>query len=1750
MALRQDIKELIQLNALRFDRTLDVSEGSPFYKQIVVPLLDALGPDPLTTPTRTFVEDRIRQEYPSLNIDEGSPFADMVTTPLALTLGALKEQILRANQRQSVRRPELLTEADGDDLMANWFVEREYGQYSTVVGRLFFTNPTFVNVSPVTQFSTTTGLNFFPTTPQAVTAGTMSAQRFGDLYYADFYLRAQSPGSAYEIESGQLTSVRDIPNVSRVTNPSRATPGSSKESNTQLVSRGRRALTERSTTNSRGIEARLNTVFPSINRVQVVGYNDPEMQRDVMTGGGQGAVKAAGKAFVFGTFVLFFSGWEDRGLLGTDKIAVGMDVILNYGKLLYGLPPASSKETFEIDSIVFDSRDVIPNLPNILLFRLDASPTPTSTILGALPGFLPAVNALITGAGKLTISDIPGGLQAPNTGAGELEILDGVVHIGGHHDVFVRPTRDTSSTLSISNISDGTPLVSRTTLTTSGSGATPNIVSSSDITLDWLELGVQAGMYLILKAGADAGVYRILEVAALTLVLDVELLADEVGLPFSIVADIEIDPVQPKVLKLPFGGVGGDDLATVIGSAVLLLATNTLAYGVAEGDIVKILDGDDAGDYVIVGFDTLGGGATPIIDRVMTDSASGLTYEIFTSQSGIQLPLVRIPPQGMTLLDSNGQPSDIQVPYALPVEGRTNQAFTGASTTACGTLGFTVPSLGLAFENMGAACPTDLSDFLSLNPAAPDFEVIAASMLARSNYYTSECLDCDGYIFCVTIHPDEISVNWSIGAAGEAYVTEITTWLTQTIAAFFPSFVASAPPIFLAEDGKMVINWNMTLFTGDFLTDGKTPFLQFEICIPKELIGCCSNLFMAVPDIDLVKLFRALSDWFKLIKTGTPDTLDSAEAKAIIADILNMLPRNGPALCSSRVGDTLVLTEGPNAGGYDIASVYELSLETTPLGSGVGLALLSGAAEGQDVFGLINLLIAMAGDATSMDLSVLVEEFAKGDLVHASEAEQLSFIQKTLALDTGLDVFRSVLKLCAVGIRGQFPVDPWKPFCDLFAFGFPLVPPLPEAPEFDVCYDSYGDPKDPFDVLVEFFKWILEALESMGLDINETFDLTASELFAGLLNGSSVDYCVGPSTCAGTMRLYFTEPTSVEVDSGGRCVVFYDPTTSPATPVVLAAAQPTLFTSTVGSLEILFGADPDADPYPVIPSQDTVTEIEPQAYPRDLSVGTPVVSGSNTFTPLTLTGGDRDAPIIEGIQQYRDEIEIHEEIFLLPRLVPSIPDTNRIPAFTTRFGSNVLTLAMYAQLTAVDLQDLLEIGDILFIEGGADKGGYVVTKILNRYQVEVDRPMTETSTSFTNSGLAGSYSGIGPNPSRFYVGPGEVVQSTSVGKYLTVFMSSYPESNGSYEITSVDPLGAWAELSIPSGSFTVNDVNVPWAVTLAPLVAPPATDVGGTELVAARAARVYNGTATVFTVVDVGSSLTAGTSFSVWSSTAPTVSPVAGTSQPFRIVRPGVQRISSTRMERNTDGSLYYFDVWVRALGTDEVHNVPADQRFEAVFGTYSADGYYYEVEDTNFTFSTLEKVKLMLSPSFLPVGREDRLAQKVPLHGQSLQILYDHSPLVNQVHQFLISPKERTICANPVGRHFLPTYISVEIRYVGGNSPSVIGAAIQDAIERLLPTDALSLASQIENILSSNGATDWTHDITLVSVTHDLNRRLVGNRSRDRLGGSEPFYFNGSNRISFFIPGTVEASDVSSSQSGPGEKIAITQETSAIQFR
>jgi hypothetical protein len=239
------------------------------------------------------------------------------------------------------------------------------------------------------------------------------------------------------------------------------------------------------------------------------------------------------------------------------------------------------------------------------------------------------------------------------------------------------------------------------------------------------------------------------------------------------------------------------------------------------------------------------------------------------------------------------------------------------------------------------------------------------------------------------------------------------------------------------------------------------------------------------------------------------------------------------------------------------------------------------------------------------------------------------------------------------------------------------------------------------------------------------------------------------------------------------------------------------------------------------------------------------------------------------------------------------------------------------------------------------------------------------------------------------------------------------------------------------------------------------------------------------------------------------------------------------------DNGLYYFDIRAKSLGGDSVYNIPKDTHLTPIFGTYDSDGYRFEVLDPLFSFSMREsETKIYLSPRFLPTGLNDIEENKISIEGVTLNIEHDYSGLVAGAQSVLLSADNRVLCADPLARHFLPSYVYFDVVATGGSSVAM-GAAIADYIDGLEPEEVLDI-SILEKYLHQNDVTSYRHPLTLQIVTHDLDRKAVLTRSHDRIGEeSDEAAFNGSHRTTFYIPGDVETTSTESDVPD-GERIYI----------
>jgi len=2039
----QTLQEYIEDLFRSWDADVDLTAGSSVRVDIIDPLVDALGADAFSMPILDFIVDRVKQEYPSLDMSDHVGGRDLFAKPLVPVLAPLRGQIDAIRQRQSFLRPDLLTDDDADGLAANWFASRNQGEYVTVTARVYYAAPAYQDVSPLVRFYTNGGLNFYPTRAQTITAEQMTVQRSGSDYYMDVVVRSENPGTEYEIDRGELSNVEGIASAIRVVNLDAGSGGVSRENNTQLITKTKRGLSERSLTGVRGIFGKLTETFSGIRNLEVVGMGDPEMERDVITGGGHGSVRASGTAFVFGTFCLLLSQYEDRGLNGLTEVEVGDTVDLNYWGMLYGMPDHQQHEEFTITSVVFSSRDAVPSFPTIYLFQMNGEPTPTSTILGGFPGLLPAVFTTVRGQGKIEIADIPGGILAPETDRGTIIIDDGEIHIGGKHDIWVRPASDTEASTSVT-AADEQPLYADRSLSFDGLGAYPNIVMSTDPTIDWVELGVIAGQhFLVITEGADAGSYGILRVSRDELVLDTDMTTTDEGVAFRIVDEVVVNLVEPRHLKVPFGAAApGGDLQTFVGQDVVrFTGTNLLNYQAATGDILRILEGPDAGDYEITSFDTTNGGSGPQVDRPLSASNANLDYEVFTPFTGIDRPLVRLEPLGVRLLDAADQPTEVTVPPALPIDSRNLEGFTGAAETASGTMGFVMPDLTPTFEPLEDVVCSRLAQFgfdefiageivgSGSFPATTEGVLDLLDAVVGAGCYGDGCIPCDGYTVCLSFDADGIRLNTSLTPQVATYWNSVVTWLEETYAAFFPS--KDVPDVVIDEDG-IFAPWP----AGQELTADHV--MQVELCLPAEFFNCCNDVFMAIPEVSIPTLASILA------------AFDTDNWPAQIAELGQLLDgAEEPALCQAEPGDVLTIASGPNAGGYNIRDLHTFTLQI-PI--------------------------------VEIDDTDVQDTLLPGGTMTATSYYAY------------LNEFWGQFNICAVTIRGEFSVGPCGAFWNMFQEGLPDVPDLPEPPAFDgYCYDDYGNIQDPFDWIVAFFAWLIEFLGRLGFDIPEDIldYLGLENILLALADMVFVDYSVGSPTCDNIVRVYFSEPTTIEVDSGGECTVLLAEEVDDV-PITIHAGQPTLWSAVVGAEEALYTPSPDADPHQVFPSKESSEDTLEQDLPRDLEV---VSQGTNS--QLRITDMSVPAPIELMFLEGRDFVEIHEELFCLPseratggnavvisddvsaftppeteavitsdaitfpyvaeaeesarvwsEAVPpvgpfvfaggeilqitvnapsigmtatlqhsfaagnisltdirdelnadaaftaglvqaetlnsSVPgqmvlairtletgvqtsifvvpgstalstgggpipwntaagavgtsqghsaetiratviDPNgthvqefthvgqaqngpvilvvpgatyndmaqllaemlaagfeddggtqvlsltasgnslvmttieggatvtieadvttgaalnghpawttplgtgpafatisvdvedssgthtqsftfpesvavadaaaaaaamNVPSFTEDAGVPVLTVTAvgdtvvvasvevggavvvdvdqssaatsggYGYLTfdpaigygydqapskdripaarirrdtarievlesaGIDFVTLgVQAGDLLFLEEGLDAGGYVVESI-SALELVVDHVMTDNSSTPLKDGNDGSWDGDVAENTRFTVTAG-TFDTDDLGRYLTIYGSHYPATNGSYKVLDVDTTsGAWVDLEIPAGYFPADsrESDVLWVLSGAPAEAPVETDVGGTELWGLRPFRLYSGTADVWVVSAVDTTLdNAVATFSVQDPLDPTHVPVDGYGQPFRVIRPGVQRVSSTVMATQRAGCMYYADFLVRSSGSDDIYNLTAMTRMEMVFGTYFSEGYRYETDDTRLTFSTHEEVAIHVSPAVLPVGADDDHASRIPVDSQRMQLRYTWAPLVAQLQRFVTSRQERAPDSDPLVRHFLPSYVCFDGQYQGGATEAGLYPEVRDYINDRDPLDELGVAA-VEDKMRTSGATGWNHPSTLAAVTHDLDRRMVADRSEDKLGGDTEVYFNGSNRTSFFIPGAL----------------------------
>lgn len=701
-----DYEVFIQERLRSWDETLDLSQGSPVDTEVIQPLLRRLGTDPFTVDASTFIVERLTQEFPDLATSDGDAVSDLLAKPALLLWDPIIREIQRVKNMISFRDPATLTLDEAEALGANLFSDRDRGNIARGVSRLYYGQAQNSSITQANFFTSRSGLHFFPDGNQSIKLQEMLLNTEGELYYFDVNVVAEKAGDEYNIGPNEIVTVANVPAAIRVVNKNRFRFGLPEEDAEQFAGRIQQDLSERSLVTYRGISSKLSKSFPEVTRLAVIGFNDPEMQRDVLSGGSLGDIIAAGT--------------DAASTTDGEFKPLTRRVVCPSAHFLDDVGPAGTSTGFVIT--LFDMFGANPptvrDLPIVRVVN-DTVVEVADQVLVPVSGKPWCLRRL-----ELTLSGMPGGIIFPDGVNGTVAIEPDKIHIGGCTDVLIRGADFDTASVVIDVVADDDPILQGTKCNIlptdeDNDGVTPDVLLSDfklgdnyqigDAVYEALERAKLEQFTFEILDGVAAGVYRVLNVNQPSgpppgnrpiLTLDPSPLTPTGDFRWRLLDDIDIDLVEPKETRISAatGEVVQDQFFFTTSPNV-----DFDAIGVSVGDVLRIENGSVAGDYTVEEV------PAPFFSQVRVDrpflaTQTGLKFIIFrkNKSGGIIRPLIRV--TGIDLLDSTSQPVGTTIPYAKTVEVR-SRAFqnpgigekAGTANTFLGLVSDAMPIGGFDF---------------------------------------------------------------------------------------------------------------------------------------------------------------------------------------------------------------------------------------------------------------------------------------------------------------------------------------------------------------------------------------------------------------------------------------------------------------------------------------------------------------------------------------------------------------------------------------------------------------------------------------------------------------------------------------------------------------------------------------------------------------------------------------------------------------------------------------------------------------------------------------------------------------------------------------------------------------------------------------------------------------------------------------------------------------------------------------------
>jgi hypothetical protein len=1158
------IRDLLVERLEAYDPTLDLSENGSIYGQVVAPVFEALSIDPFDTDIEDFLITRLRQEFPSISAQNGDAIVDIVVRPLQLMLEAFKREIQIIRTGQSVRNAEQMRTVDAEDLAANFFVTRKTGSRATGTVRIFFANPTFVSILADVRFDAG-GLGFFPITPQFFRPEIVAAQRSGQLYYVDIGVIAEDVGDAFNIEPEQISTVSGIGSAIRVTNLVGFSNGSDEETGPELLARTQTALTERSLNTRRGIRARLFSEFPGIRNIEVVGFGDPEMQRDKITGAGGSDVICSGMSFILGRYMFLLSMFENKGRDGNRRIRDGGSIDLNFWQFLYGTQAIAENQRFTVEEVLYESSGDLEGIPTIYLLRLNQAPEVDAPPGAMIPGLLPAVFASAYDRAEIRISGIPGGITNPDD-ADEIVVRDDQVHIGGHYDVFVRPSQSSSTSSVLSSASSEVSVLEGTTLCTISKDEIPATLKEYGA----LENKVNARLRLTFSRSSvpvfiEGEVIRLYNSSTATKEMDTGAIAVDVNN-----TDQYIDLVGNTRDNewTQYTEIIGES-SGAIGTITSVEQTLWADYGVTRGMTLTIIDSPDSGTYKIMDVQ----GPELVLDSAMTVLGSDYRFrvvdEVVVDAFEPRAPLYPFAGQAANDLDMVIGSATVRTSVDLisygATEGATIEVLDGPNVGVYEITGFDAALRGRAPILDTVMPSTDANASFRLFAAgsglsrplvrvSPQGMVVQDAQGQSTGYAVPPALPVgaravesfsgarESYRGLNGFVMPDAGQNWAPTSHVRLVAYDVDS---ATGAVSNGSGLRSPDGTILQADMKTITQYSGrpgTCITDECLpsdddyvavitlaqdasgTSGHALQNHLSINLPTEVTDFLGEirswLTSLTEDFGLGDDFRSFFDLF------APFTLDPIDAShSIIAQYEILIPK---ALFDNCNNTFIAAPEFDWKGAFSDETTFVRAMEDYNNGELRNTPAALSRAKSGDI-----LTVSHGANAGSyvIDKVYTYKLYHGGSIVTAdSSSGTPDYLDDRVAYTFAI-----------VKIKNEFPVNPYQGLSDFFPASTSSGGLSLSGPTFNVSASvstgpTAGDTVNPWEIVQESFTWLFKTLDSAGYTVPSELVVSPESVLKKITAGFFDDYVVGSPTAEQIARLYFTEPTSVTAYGPSACL--------------------------------------------------------------------------------------------------------------------------------------------------------------------------------------------------------------------------------------------------------------------------------------------------------------------------------------------------------------------------------------------------------------------------------------------------------------------------------------------------------------------------------------------------------------------------------------------------------------------------------------